>query len=605
MVAPIFESALEAPVSERNWQFVPHDPEVIQALQTQHKLSPILAQLMAARGIHRFEEVKQFLEFKLSDLQEPECLPGAVEAAGIIWEAIQGKKRIWIYGDYDADGMTSTAILCQCIHLLGGSVRYHMPNRLEEGYGLNIESLDQLARKGCDLLVTVDCGIASIAAAQHAASLNIPLIISDHHTMSAELPQAAAIVHPALPGCHPGLSNLCGAGVAFKIAWALAQAANETGDDGPRKVAPHMRKFLLRALGWAALGTVADVVPLVGENRVLVRFGLNSLKADPGVGLNALMCLTKLNEKSQLKSEDIGFTIAPRLNAAGRLGQAQLAVELLVTQDKQRAEALAEYIHQLNVSRDSLDRKIYNNAVKRLKDDYDPEHDPGIVLADHDWHVGVIGIAAGRIAEKYNLPTVLISLDPTGNKPGTGSCRSACGINLYEALQSCSDYLEGFGGHREAAGLQILEQNVEPFRQAFWDYVSTNLCEEDRLPELSIDAEASLHQLTLETLAHIDQMAPFGQGNPVPTICSTECELIEPKTMGGGDRHFAVQVKQFGHTMRAVAFGKAEWVEQLVSVSGPVDIAYKPVVNEFRGYRKVELQLVDWRVSQVPSASVR
>lgn len=593
-------------MAERNWQFLPHDSEVIEALQSQLRLSPILAQLLAARGLQQFDDVKRFLDFKLTDLQEPEQLPGAVAAANLLWEAIKAGRQIWVYGDYDADGMTATAILYQCIQQLGGQVRYHVPNRLEDGYGLNQESLDTIRRRGGELVITVDCGIASLECAEHARNIGLPLIITDHHTMAESLPVAEVIVHPGLPECHPDLTHLCGAGVAFKVAWALAQAANPEGGDpaGPRRVAAPMRDFLLRALGWAAIGTVADVVPLIGENRILVRYGLSSLRKDPGIGLIELMKLTRLDEKSQLKSEDIGFTIGPRLNAAGRLGQAQLAVELLVTGDRQRAESLAEYIHQLNVSRDSLDRRIYNNAIKALKEDFDAENDPGIVLASHDWHVGVIGIAAGRIAEKYQLPTVLIALDPTGNKPGTGSCRSACGINLYEALRCCSEYLEGFGGHREAAGLQIREENVEAFRNAFWEYVSQHLDDEARIPELSIDAEASLHQLTLETLSHIDRMAPFGQGNPIPTICSTEVELVEPKTMGGGDRHFSVQVKQFGQTMRAVAFGKAEWVEQLTGISGPVDIAYKPVVNEFRGYRKVELQLVDWRISHVPSTPV-
>lgn len=591
-------------MADRQWQFMPHDPDVIHSLQSQHQLSPILAQLMAARGIHRFEDVRKFLEFKLSDLLEPECLPGAVVAADHLWKAIEQGQRIWVYGDYDADGMTSTAILYCAIKRLGGDVRYRIPNRLEEGYGLNQGALDELKRKGADLVVTVDCGVASVEAAEHAKAIGLPMIVTDHHTIGERLPDVLAIVHPALPGCHPELSNLCGAGVAFKVAWALAQLANAApNEDGPRRVAPHMREFLMQALGWAAIGTVADVVPLVGENRVLVRYGLASLKERPGVGLAELQRLTKLTEKSQLKSEDIGFTIAPRLNAAGRLGQAPLAVELLVTDDRKRAESLADYIHQLNVSRDSLDRRIYQNAVKMLKEDFDPANDPGIVLADHDWHVGVIGIAAGRISDRFNLPTVLISLDPTGNKPGTGSCRSACGINLYEALESCSDHLVGFGGHKEAAGLQIQPEQVEAFRLAFWEYVGDRLTEEARIPELSIDAEASLHQLTLETLLQIEKMAPFGQGNPVPTICSTEVELIEPKTMGGGDRHLSVQVRQFGETLRAVAFGKAEWVEQFMQVDGPVDIAYKPVINEFRGYRKVELQLVDWRVSQVPSTS--
>ncbi len=355
----------------------------------------------------------------------------------------------------------------------------------------------------------------------------------------------------------------------------------------------------MMAIGWAAIGTVADVVPLLGENRVLVHYGVACLKNDPGLGIGELMRVTSLDQKAKLRSDDIGFTLAPRLNAAGRLGQAKLAIELLVTQDQTRAQSLAEYIHQLNVSRDSLDRKIYISAKKTLEDSFDIEQDPAIVLADTNWHVGVIGIVAGRLAEKFGVPTVLISLDPAGVKPGTGSCRSSGGFDLYEALQACSEHLEGYGGHQAAAGLQIRAENVDTFRQAFWEYVQANRDAATRQRTLVIDAEAALHQLTLETMAQIEKMAPFGQGNPVPVLCTCDVELIDPKPMGGGDRHLSVQVKQDRNTMRAVAFGKSDWIPQLLEHQGTVDIAYRPVINEFRGYRKVEMQLVDWRPSTV------
>ncbi len=596
---------------ERDWLFAAHDRAAIGALASLHGLSPILAQLMVARGITHHEEVKQFLEFRLSDLRDPADLPGALEAARILWDAIQAKRRIWIYGDYDADGMTATAILYRCLQVLGCQPRYHVPNRLEDGYGLSCEALTQIHSKGAEVVVTVDCGIASHVAARHAAQLGLQLIITDHHTMAGGLPPAAAIVHPGLPGCHPLLKNLCGAGVALKVAWGLcqmathAQASPQTPVGKAARVAPEMRQFLMTALGWAAIGTVADVVPLVGENRVLVHYGVACLKNDPGMGLQQLMRVTQLDEKATLRSDDIGFTLAPRLNAAGRLGQAALAVELLTTNDRQRAQALAEYIHQLNVSRDSLDRKIYNAAKKMLQESFDVENDPAIVLADSSWHVGVIGIVAGRLAEKYGRPTILISLDASGVKSGTGSCRNGgIPINLCAGLEACGEFLEGFGGHQAAAGLQIRSENVDAFRHAFWDYVQQHSDPSERLRPLSIDAEASLHQLTLETALQIEKMAPFGQGNPVPILCTTEVEIVEPKCMGGGDRHLSVQVKQDNHKLRAVGFGKADWLPHLTDLQGPVDIAYRPVINEFRGFKRVELQLVDWRPSTVPAGLI-
>jgi single-stranded-DNA-specific exonuclease len=287
------------------------------------------------------------------------------------------------------------------------------------------------------------------------------------------------------------------------------------------------------------------------------------------------------------------------------LGQAALAIELMVTKDAARALALAEYVHQLNVSRDSLDRKIYNAAKKELNEKYDPTSDPAIVLADSSWHVGVIGIVAGRLAEKYALPTILISLDPTGVKAGTGSCRNGgADFDLYEALSACREHLEGFGGHRAAAGLQIRSENVTAFREAFCDHAQRTLSQANRRRPLLIDAEASLHQLTIETLGQIEKMAPFGQGNPVPVLCTSEVELIEPKVLGSGERHLSVQVKQDNFTFRAVAFGKADWLTSLQENANLVDVAYRPVINEFRGYKRVELQLIDWRPAAV-SAGVR
>lgn len=589
---------------DRLWQFVAHDRSAIAALESLHGLSPILAQLMVARGITDHEDVKQFLEFRLSDLRDPEDLPGAVQAAEVLWSAVQTGKRIWIYGDYDADGMTATAVLYRCLQTLGCSPRYYVPNRLEDGYGLNGDTLAELHRKGAELVVTVDCGISSHQAAQRAADLGLQLIITDHHTMSADLPTAAAIVHPGLPGCHPLLKNLSGAGVALKVAWALCQVASRanqpSGSASGGKVTPAMRQFLMMAIGWAAIGTVADVVPLVGENRVLVHYGVACLKNDCGMGLQQLMRVTQLDEKARLRADDIGFTLAPRLNAAGRLGQAALAIELMVTNDSARAVALAEYVHQLNVSRDSLDRKIYIAAKKELQEKHDPENDPAIVLADPSWHVGVIGIVAGRLAEKYGLPTILISLDPTGVKAGTGSCRNGGrDFDLYEALSNCREYLEGFGGHRAAAGLQIRSENVEAFREVFFEFVQRRTANARKQRPLQIDAEASLHQLTLETLHQIEKMAPFGQGNPVPVLCTCEVDLVEAKAMGSGERHLSVQVKQDNFTFRAVAFGKSDWLAALQENPGRLDIAYRPVINEYRGYKRVELQLIDWRPSSV------
>ena len=395
--------------------------------------------------------------------------------------------------------------------MLGGDVRYYVPSRLDEGYGLNDDALRQLASDGAEVVVTVDCGIASVDEAETARDVGLELIITDHHEMADRLPNAAAIVHPRLPGYDVSFPHLCGAGVAFKIAWALCQQVA-----GERRVGDRMKNFLMQAIGLAAIGTVADVVPLIDENRILVRHGLNSLKERPTIGIAEIARITEIDKKPIYGGEDIGFTIAPRLNAAGRLGQAALAIELLTTESKDRAKALAEYIHELNSSRQSLEKKILRAANKLAKETHDLENDPAIVLADHDWHPGVIGIVAGRLAEKYHRPVVLIALDSVGARPGAGSARTAGGIELHSALAACDDFLLGHGGHAAAAGLKIDVSQVDAFREAFCEYVAENRPGGGEPPDLEIDAEAAFTELTERTVSQIESLAPFGAGNARP-----------------------------------------------------------------------------------------
>ncbi|MEX1041764.1 MAG: single-stranded-DNA-specific exonuclease RecJ [Pirellulaceae bacterium] len=578
---------------EVRWRITPHDPAKVRALERSANLSPIVAQLLVSRGIVDPSVAREFLDAKLSGLRDPELLPGIPSAVDTIQAALSAGQKIYIYGDYDADGITSTAILYRCLQLLGGNVHYYVPNRIDEGYGLNLEALDKLKQRGAHLVITVDCGIASLAEAAHAKTIGLTLVITDHHEFAESLPDAAAIVHPRLPGHSYPFGGLCGAGVALKLAWALCQRACDA-----KRVTDRHRTFLLSAVGIAAIGTVADVVPLVDENRLLVRHGLNCLREYPVAGVAALMKLTGLDKRASLGSDDIGFSIAPRLNAAGRLGQAQLAIELLTTDSHDRTTALAEYIHQLNESRGSLERSIQLAASKQIKEECDLERDRALVLAGRGWHPGVIGIVAGRLAEKHHRPVIMIALDETGLKPGVGSCRSASGMNLHEALGNCSERLLGYGGHAAAAGLQIEEAQVESFRQDFLEYASANIASEDRIAEIVIDAEAPLSQLTKQTMDQIERLGPFGQGNRRPLMCATGAKLAAPpKKMGGGERHLSVQLEHHGVKIRGVAFGKGDWAEELEKATGPLDFAYHPVLNHFRGRATVEVQLVDWKLS--------
>ena len=602
----------------KNWIIRSYDQEHVNFLERKANVHPLLAQLLINRGVDRAESVAAFLQPKLTDLRAPTLLPGCVETARHLLDAIDTDRKITVYGDYDVDGMTAAAILRQAIRLLGGQVDYYVPARMTEGYGLNHEAIRTLAAQGTQVIITVDCGINSIDEAQTAKELGIELLITDHHTPGETLPDAAAITHPLLGELFPEYGpaypfpHLSGSTVALKVAWALCQIATEqqerkkqgeTSNDETAlqnvKVSPKMREFLMQAVGLAALGAVADVMPLVDENRALVRFALErSLKEQPPIGLRELMKTAKVDATKTLTAEQVSFGIAPRLNAAGRLGMAQLGVELLITEKPDRAIELAEYINNLNETRQKLEREILRSASKQIDELFSAD-DPAYVLASVDWHAGIIGIVAGRLSEKHHRPVVLISKDKMENKSGIGSGRSIRGLDLYAAFAACSEHLVQFGGHAAAAGLRVEDDKIDLFRDAFCEYVETELPEELRTAELVIDAEFPFSVFDAGMVRRIDSLAPFGRGNLRPIICTRGVTLAEaPKTMGADQRHFSAKFRQHEQTLRAVAFGEAEWVEQMQQHNGPIDVAFHPVINDFRGFTNVELQLIDWRPSE-------
>ena len=575
----------------KRWLIRPHDRQVVSEIERKAGVSSIVAQLLAARGLTDATDVKRFLSGTLSDLRDPETLPGVPEAADRLLAAARESRPIVVYGDYDADGMCATAILIGCLEAVGARVSWYVPDRFEEGYGLNGEALAALAAKGAEVVVTVDCGIASVAEARRARELGLELIVTDHHTFADTLPEAAVIVHPRLPGAGYPFGDLCGAGVAFKLAWAIATRAS-----GAKQVTPRLREMLLRSIGLAALGTVADVVPLLDENRITVRHGLEALRKRGGAGIAKLLELASLHEKSQLESEDVAFRLAPRLNAAGRMGKAACGIEMLTTADDARAEQLAAYVHELNVVREHEERSIQLAAVKQAKERFDTQADPAVVLADRGWHPGVIGIVAGRLAEKWHRPVVMIAQDPHQGRPATGSVRSVPGFDVHAALAACKEHFVKWGGHAAAAGLTIEDGSIEPFREAFLAEVDRQLTPALRRAELSIDGEATLAGLTLESVSQVERLAPFGQGNRRPVLCASRLQLAEPpRPMGGGGRHISMNLVQHGRKIRGVAFGGAEWLPHLPAPGQPFHVAFKPKINEFRGRRTAEIEVVDWR----------
>lgn len=582
----------------RKWTFHPHDESGIRRLCGQLKISPLLAQVLIARGFGDAESARSFLDARLADLHDPSLLPGIDTAADLIVAAMKAKRRVTIYGDYDVDGVTGTSLLWHCLQLTGATVDYYIPCRMEEGYGLNSAALQQLHEEDPQrLVVSVDCGIASVEEADLARSIGLDLIITDHHHIGTTLPNALALVHPRLPGTEYPFGDLCGAGVAFKLAWAICQRLG----DG-KKASPRMREFLKQAVGLAAVGTIADVVPLRGENRVIVRYGLQSLRDQSSLGMKALLKIAGLMEKPELRSDDIGFALGPRINAAGRLGQARLAVELLTTENAERADKLAEYLNQLNENRKTVERRIFKQAKEMVAEHPDWEPHKTLVLSHHDWHPGVIGIVASRVSEEFSKPTIMIALRDDGT--GQGSGRSYAGFDLYAGLASCRDHVLSFGGHRAAAGVRLKATAVNDVRNSLAEWAAENFHPTAEDTELRIDAEVLLSEITLSAVQQLDRLGPFGQENPQPRFVANRVELAEPpRTMGEGDRHLSIRIRQQGTVLRAVAFGRGEWAEQLQSTSGPFSVSFAPVVNTFRGFNKVELQLIDWKPALLEKAT--
>jgi single-stranded-DNA-specific exonuclease len=379
--------------------------------------------------------------------------------------------------------------------------------------------------------------------------------------------------------------------VAFKLAWAIATRAS-----GAKQVTPRLRAMLLKGIGLAAVGTVADVVPLLDENRIYVRHGLEALRSRGGPGVARLLELAKLHEKSRLDSEDVAFRVAPRLNATGRMGMATVGIELLLTDDVARGHQLAEYAHELNAQRESIERSIQLAATKQAAERFDPAADPALVLAARGWHPGVIGIVAGRLAEKYHRPVVMIAQDEHQGREAIGSLRSVPGFDVHAPLLACRELLRSCGGHAAAAGLRVDDGQIDAFREKFCGEVASRMAKGLRTATLTIDGETTLAALTLRVVEEIERLAPFGNANHRPLLCSSRVSLAAPaRTMGEGGRHLQLSLVQHGATIRGVAFGAGDWLPHLPPPGEPFHIAFRPVVNEFRGRRSAEVQLVDWR----------
>jgi single-stranded-DNA-specific exonuclease len=567
----------------KQWMIPVPSPDC-EGLARRLRVPGIVAQVLINRGLSLDEAGENFLSPQLKDLHPPALLPGTVEAASKIVEAVRAKTKIVLYGDYDVDGTTGVAILWHVLRQAGAEVSFYVPHRIDEGYGLNLEAVKRLVEDGAGMIISVDCGITAVDIAKALKEARVALIITDHHAPHATLPDAAAIVHPTVGGEYPN-PHLCGAGVAFKLAWAIAQRLA-----GAERVAPEFRELLRELLPLAAIGTIADVVPLVGENRVIARHGLNALPTSSLPGLRLLIESAGLSN-GKISGYDVGFKLAPRINAAGRMGHARLAVELFTRADEHRAREIALYLEEHNRSRQATERQIAKQAYDMIeRNNLAGDGRRAIVLASPGWHAGVIGIVAARVVSRYHRPTVMIALN---NGEGQGSARGVQHFDLAEALASCSQHLLAYGGHAMAAGLRIAADRVDAFTDAFVAEANNRLTGDDLVPKLRLDAQVLLKELTLPTAEAIVGLGPFGIGNPKPKFATDWVDLAyEPRCVGSNQDHLQASFQQNGTRIKGIGFGLGGAIEDLKQ-HRRCRVAFEPIINDFNGRRSVEMQILD------------
>ena len=577
----------------RKWTLRPVDKESSEKLSRELNVPPLLGRLLTQRGIQHPDEARKFLDAPLAGLHDPFLMKGMEEAVTHLLEPIRNRRPIGVYGDYDVDGISATALMCRFLSQVGVRVPYYIPNRLDEGYGLHRKGLEKLKEAGCDTVVTVDCGISAHAAAKEAEQMGLRLVITDHHRPSDELPPALAVLNPRQTGCEYPFRGLSGVGVAFKLITAIRRRLHEAGFGAPL---PNLKQHL----DLVALGTVADVVPLRDENHVFVRHGLEILSppevAEGGfetldrrkAGIRALQAAANL-KTGTLNVGHISFTLAPRLNAAGRVGEASLGVELLTADDESEARSRAEVLEEWNRQRQNLQQQAWEEAMAMMESAGTDARGEAIVLASDKWHPGVVGIVAAKLTEEYHQPSVLIHLK---DGMGKGSVRSAMGLHVYEALERCSDFLIQFGGHKGAAGLRVAEEKIDAFKGRFREVVRGMKKSGVDERELLLDARVDFSDMDAPLLDQLEEMAPFGEENPRPVFCTSHVEVAgSPGAVGRKGEHLKLNLRQFRDEREAIGFGMGALLKEPERLRGKLDVAFSPGMNRWRGNTKVQLEL--------------
>jgi single-stranded-DNA-specific exonuclease len=555
------------------------DIAVVKQLANELGVSVPLAHLMTQRGIMTKDDASSFFEPKLTDLHDPFLMKDMSNAVERLTSAVNKNEKILIYGDYDVDGTTAVSLVYSFLKEQTSNIEYYIPDRYEEGYGLSKRGLDYALEVNCKLVITLDCGIKSVDKIAYARTKGMDVIVCDHHYPGNEIPSAVAVLDPKQPGCTYPYKELSGCGVGFKLVHAYSKIHSIPFDK------------ILNYLDLVAVSIASDIVPITGENRVLAYYGLKQLNSAPRMGLNEI--IKELEITKQLSIEDIVFKIGPRINAAGRMETGSKAVELLISNEMKQAAMISKEINNFNTERRTIDREITSEAMKMIAGDQKKVGSKTTVLFDPDWKKGVIGIVASRLIETYYRPTIILT---ESNGFATGSARSVQGYDLYQAIESCSDLLESFGGHMFAAGLTLKKENIGEFSKRFENYVASTITNDQLLPTIVVDIELLFSEINEKFYDFISMFRPFGPENMSPTFISHNIrDFGSGRRVGQSREHLKLDLFQGSDTSKtlpAIAFGQADHFEH-IKAGKPIDICYSIEMNEFRGTKNLQLNIKD------------
>jgi len=569
---------------QKRWVLREADESVVSLLSEQLKIPPLVARILVHRGLKDPEGARRYLSSSLrSDLPSPFLMAGMEQAAGRLVRALERKELICVWGDYDVDGTTGTAALVSFLREAGGEVIYYIPHRIDEGYGLNPEGLKRLSSQGVRLVVSVDCGISNYQEVELAHNMGIDVVIVDHHELPPNLPPAFAITNPHRPDCSFPDKGLSGAGLAFYLIIGLRAKLREAGWFGASE-SPDIRRYL----DIVTLGTIADMVPLTGVNRVLARRGLTELGGSTRPGVVALKQVARL-PPGEISAGQVGFQLGPRINAAGRMDAGLKVVEMLTTESQEVALRIAQELDEHNRERQAMEAQVLEEALSQVDADPLLKERYSIVLGREGWHPGVLGIVASRIVERFHRPTVVIAFSQGAGK---GSARSIRGFHMVEGLRCCADFLEKFGGHEYAGGLSIKQEKFPSFLTRFEEIARNSLAPEDLIPVLEIDAELEFSEIGLSLVRHIETLKPFGIGNPEPLFVTKAVEVSERRDFSGGSR---LRLRQGGKSLGAVVFRLEK--DFPASPGANIDFVYRITENEWNGSSAVELRIIDCRLA--------